>query len=63
VNLIFRAGPQDPSVAARFAVCPRQEGNNPQFSLLSSHKDAGEGYEVVGEKKYLVCSFVTLWLV
>jgi hypothetical protein len=40
MDLVFCAGPRDESVAARFAVCLRQEGSDPHSSFLSSHKDA-----------------------
>ncbi len=43
-------------MASRFAVCPRQEGNDPQFSLLSPHKDAAMRSEVVSPLKYFVCT-------
>ncbi len=59
MSLVFCAAPQDPSVASRFAVCPRQEGNDPHFSVLSPHKDAAWRREVVSPLKYFVCRFVT----
>jgi hypothetical protein len=31
MNLVFYASPQDPGVAARFAVRPRQVGSHPQL--------------------------------
>jgi len=54
MNLVFCAGRQNPSAAARFAVCLRQGDSDPHDSILSPHKDAASRSEVVNELKLLV---------
>jgi len=61
MDLVFCAGPHDPSVAVRFAVCLRQGDSDPHFSILSPHKDAAMRGEVVSVLKYFVCRFVTCY--